>query len=357
MQEKPLMRLAFRGVPWLCAAICLAPAASLAEPNQKAEALRHYDLGLSHMRSKAYGEAIAELNQAYDLGHDFAVLYDVGLVYTAMDEPVHAIQTLKRYLSEGGRRIASARRKDTEAEIARLEGRIATVVIHAKLDGIVIRVDGIEAGKTPLPDGLRINAGSHLLAASAAGHRAWEQRLALAGGDRRNLDVDLEPGESPAVAAAPAMPPPTVPASAGLAEPAQPSVAGTATTQAPAPAPTSFPTRKVAAYALGGLGVGALVIGGVYGVEAISKRQDSDSHCPQNQCSQAGVDLNNQAKSAAWVADIAIGAGLVSVAVATYLLLRAPKGETSPPATSAQGTRLLAEVGPGKAGLALRGSW
>jgi hypothetical protein len=69
------------------------------------------------------------------------------------------------------------------------------------------------------------------------------------------------------------------------------------------------------------------------------------------------VDLNNEAKTAARVADITIGAGLVGVAVATYLLLWAPRGEANPPATSAQGMRVLAEVGRGQAGLALRGSW
>jgi hypothetical protein len=131
-------------------------------------------------------------------------------------------------------------------------------------------------------------------------------------------------------------------------------VAG-ATTAAAAPR-APFPTGKAVAYVLGGVGVAALAVGAVYGARALSKRHDSDAYCPKNQCSQTGVDLNEQAKTAARVADISIGVGLVSVAVATYLLLRAPSSDANPPAT-AQRTRVLAEVGPRQAGLLLRGSW
>ena len=346
------MTLACRKLLLLCATVGLLPATALAQPTPKAESLRHYDRGLELMQTKAYGEAIAEFNQAYDLGHDFAVLYDVGLAYTAMEENALAIRAFRRYLNEGGKRIPAARRKDTEAEITRQEGRVATLIVHAKLDDVVVKLDGLEVGKTPLPEGIPSKPGSHLLSASAPGYRAWERRLDLAGGDRRNLDIDLEPSE-----AAPAAPtPPAPPASAEAAKPSEQTAAGTTTAPAASPAPAALPTRKLLAYVLGGVGVAALLTGGVYGARALSKRHDSDAYCPQNQCTQTGVDLNNQAKTAARVADVTIGVGLVSVAVATYLLLRAPASETAPPAT-AQRTRVVAEVGPRQAGLLLRGSW
>jgi hypothetical protein len=280
--RKTRMKHIFGEVLFLCATLSLTPATSLAEPSHKAEALRHYDRGLSQMRSKAYGEAIAEFNQAYDLWHDFAVLYDIGMAYAAIEEPVHAIKALKKYLSEGGRRIPSPQHKAAEAEIARQEGRIATVIVHSKLDDVVLKIDGVEMGKTPLPEGLPLVAGSHLLAASLAGHRSWEQRLNLAGGDRRNLDIDLEPNQ--AATAASALPLPAPAASEGPAGPAEPSVAAATTAEAARPVPAAFPTRKVVAYVLGGVGIGALAIGGVYGVRALSKRHDSESYCPQNQC-------------------------------------------------------------------------
>ena len=353
----------------LSAACWLAPLAAFAEPGSKVEARRHFENGLAQVKNKAYGEAIAEFNQAYDLGHDFAVLYEIGQAYVAIDHPVFAVRTLKQYLGEGGKRIPAARRKQVEAEIAKQQGQIATVFVHATIERAVVKVDGVDVGRTPLPDKLEVTGGSHLISATAVGCRPWEQRANLPGGERRDIEIQFEAAEFPAaaagpVAAAPVSPlatpatsAPPAPANATAAPAPTPPVAGAAATPAAAAVAPPLPKAKVAAYVLGGLGAGALVVGGVYGVRAISKRHDSDAACPKNQCSPAGVDLNNQAKSAALVADITIGVGLVSLAVATYLLLRSPPEQPSPATTSAKGVRMLADVRPGQAGLALRGSW
>jgi len=121
--------------------------------------------------------------------------------------------------------------------------------------------------------------------------------------------------------------------------------------------PATTGSRRLAAYVVGGVGVGALVVGGVFGLRAMSKLHDSDSHCPNDKCSSEGVALNNQAKTAALVSDITVGAGLVSLAVATYLLITSGKAESAPVGKLAYGIRVLPEIGPGEARLALGGSW
>jgi hypothetical protein len=329
-------------VPLLCLTVALGSAAALAEPSGEAEALRHYQLGVSRVQQKAYGEAIAEFNQAYDIGHDFAVLYDIGQAYLAIDEPTRALKALRNYLAEGGKHVPTARRKEVEDEIAKQQQRVATVVLRAKLPGVMVKVDGVEVGKTPLGEDLDLKAGAHTIAASAQGYRPWEQKLELAGGDRRNLDVVLESDDSPLGSSQPP---------AGGAGPAEQTAA-----EAAAPVSGPFPVRRAVAYGLGGVGVAAVVVGSVFGLRAISKRNDSDAQCPANQCSQAAVDLNNQAKTAARVADVTIGLGLLSAAVATYLLLTAPPSEAQTPA-AARPLRLAADLGPGQAGVVLRGAW
>jgi hypothetical protein len=89
----------------------------------------------------------------------------------------------------------------------------------------------------------------------------------------------------------------------------------------------------------------------------MSKLHDSDSHCPNDQCLPEGIALNNQAKTAALVSDITVGAGLVSLAVATYLLVTSGKAEPAPAGRLAYRIRVLPEMGPGEARLALGGSW
>jgi len=351
-----------RGVLFFCVVLCLAPGAGRTAPGSKAEARQHHNLGLASMKQKAYGEAIAELNQAYDLGHDFTVLYDIGQAYVAMDQPVFAVKMFKKYLVEGGKQVPASRRKEVETTIAAQQRRIASVTVRASLDGVVVRVDGLVVGKTPLPAPLELGAGPHFLAASAEGFRPWDIPLDLAGGERRDLEIRLEPSEAAPARPVAITPVPAAPAAVTIPQP-EPSpvqpllVETTMPDPLAAPAAAPFPTRKVVAYVLGGVGIAALAVGGTYGVAAITNRRDSDAACPQNQCSQAGVDLNNQAKTAARIADIGIGVGLVGVAVATYLLLRPAQPDSAPATASAPGMRLAAGVGPHHAAVALRGSW
>jgi hypothetical protein len=256
--------------------------------------------------------------------------------------------------------VPNPRRAALEAEIAKQEKRIATLVIQTAQAGAVIRIDGVVVGARPLSDGIRLNAGVHSCAASAAGYRSWEQRLELGGGERRVLDIRLEtnaPATAPANAASLAV----VPAAAApVPPPVAPGPApalGPTVVQNPPPRQKSSGTGKTVAYVVGAVGAAALVTGGVFGGLAISKRHDSDKACPNNQCSATGVSLNDDAKTYARVCDFTMGAGLVAVAVATYLLIRSPKDEATPPPTSAQGPHLEAAVGPGEAALLLGGSW
>jgi hypothetical protein len=349
-----------RGGAWLVGLLVwVLPALARGEASTKAEIRRHTEAAAQLLTNKAFGEAIAELNQAYDLGHDYTLLFEIGQAYMAIDQPVFAAKTLKKYLSEGGKRVPTAQRKQVEADIAKQEGQIATVYIHATVEGALVKVDGVDVGKTPLPNKLELPAGSHLLSAAALGCRPWEQRATLPGGEQRDIEIQFEtapPATASAGTTTPVAPLAAPAASGAEASPASsPAPAGTVIAPAPAPAAPMSKTR-LAAYIVGGVGAAGLIIGGVYGARAISKRHDSDAACPQNQCSQAGVDLNEQAKSAAHVADVGIGLGLVAAAVATYLFLSEPAATAAPPA-SAKGARLVADVGPGLAGLRLGGTW
>jgi hypothetical protein len=324
------------GLCLLIFALASIPLVALAQPNPKAEALQHYERGQALAQNQSFVEAIAEFDQAYQLGHDFAVLYDIAQAYLWLQEPARAVKSFKKYLSEGGRQVPTGRRKEVEQEIVMQEGRIAIVIIHAKQEGAIIKVDGGEVGRTPLPEGLELDAGAHVLSASAEGFQTWEQRLELAAGDRRNIDVVLLPGGP--VAGPPGAATPPVDAAAGATK-------------------TPLLERRTVGYVLGGVGVAAIVVGGVFGVRAISKRNDSDAQCPANQCTQRGVDLNEQAKTSALVADITIGVGLASAAAATYFLLTSRTSQSPPPVQAAHGVRLLADIRPGQSGLALRGAW
>jgi hypothetical protein len=327
------MNLAYAGRTVTFLVACLLPALVSAQTELNPEAQWRFNRGVALVKEKAYVEAVEEFKRAHAISSSYTILFELGQAYAGAGQPVQAVEALGKYLGEGGARIPQARRQAVEATIAEQESGIATVIVRCDLSGAVIRLDGNEAGRCPLPGPVRMNAGIHQLEASLAGHLPQEIKLALAGKEQKVVDVKFETNAAgaPGSDTAPTLVSPT---GAGLGG-----------------------SRKTAAYVAGGLGVGAIVVGSVFGVRAITKRLDSNRHCPQNQCTQQGVDLNNQAKTAALVSDITLGVGLVGVAVAAYLLLR-PGAESAPaPGTVAGGMELLPELGPGEAKLALRGVW
>ena len=98
----------------------------------------------------------------------------------------------------------------------------------------------------------------------------------------------------------------------------------------------------------------ALVVGGIFGVQALSKRSDSDGECPAERCTAKGVELNDEAKTSAWIANVGIGLGLVGVVVGSFLVLTAPD---KPAAAATRTTSLQPQVSAQGGGLWLRSTF
>jgi hypothetical protein len=389
--------------------LCSYPGVVAAQTSPKLEAAQHFDRGLSLAKQKAYPEAIVELNRAYQASPHFSVMYNLGQAYLAIDQPVYAVLALRRYLAEGNVQVPPERRQQVEATIAAQERRIATLVVGSDIAGAVIRIDGVEIGRTPLPSPIRLGAGNHTINAALPGYETWEQSLSLAGQEQKRADIRFErmlapaapPPVAPAAAVVPmpatarvaAVPQPTAPSSSAAPPPQAnvpsapvtapgagpgpttppttpnapsgasttqpvPAAASSGPTSASGSAPATSRTRRIAGYLVGTAGIGSLVVGSVFGLRAFSKKSDSDQECPSEQCSAKGVGLNDQAKTAATVSTITFGVGLAAVGVATYLLLSRPNSAgPTPTGTLAHGIAVAPEVGHGHAGVSVGGVW
>lgn len=158
----------------------------------KAEAKKHFQRGLELVGENDYAAAVIEFERAYEKSPHFAVLYNLGQAYLAQGRPVEAVDILKRYLTEGGTKIPSARKKQVEVEIARQSARIATLSLEVSPPGVSVKIDGREVGKSPFPSPIRVGVGEHTIVASLDGYRSSESKLALAGEESKSLAVSLE---------------------------------------------------------------------------------------------------------------------------------------------------------------------
>jgi hypothetical protein len=88
---------------------------------------------------------------------------------------------------------------------------------------------------------------------------------------------------------------------------------------------------QIAGIVVAGAGVVSLVVGTVFGVDAISKNDDAKKHgCQGKVCTEPeGVTLTNDANSAAVVANVTVGLGAVALIGGGLLYFLSPSASRS----------------------------
>src|SRR3954469_17047652 len=86
----------------LCFATLPLQLAHAAEPDAaaKADAAKRFDRGLTLFDEGDNAGALAEFKQVYSTLPNAVVLYNIGLVYAAMQRPVEAVDALKKVVDD-----------------------------------------------------------------------------------------------------------------------------------------------------------------------------------------------------------------------------------------------------------------
>jgi hypothetical protein len=218
------------------------------------------------------------------------------------------------------RAAVSQRAQSIEARVPKLE-----LQLSAKAPpGTTAERDGVALGSASFGISLPVDPGPHRIVAKAPGRAPREYALVVKEGESSTLDI--EPGDAVAgETSAPALPAPASPA--------------------PAPPVRDEGAPATRTWGFVGIGIGAagLLVGGVAGVLAISKKNEMEDAChrvgEELLCTSAGIDAAESGNTFATVANVSVAVGLVGVAAGAYLLL-----------TSGAETRTSAFVRPTIAG-------
>ena len=177
----------------------------------------------------------------------------------------------------------------------KLRSAIPTVVIAVKDDSGVERTDvEVSVDGEPMPDALdgrakELDPGTHVLRFEAEGAATLERTITVREGQSRKVvEVTL------------------VPAGGGSAPP-------------PGAAADTTGSDKTLAYVLGGVGVVGIAGFALFALQGKSKQSDLDEQGCKPKCETEEVD---EVRQSFLIADVALGIGLVSLGVATYLYLK-----------------------------------
>lgn len=264
-----------------------------------------FEDGRRLMTEGNYAAACPKLEESQRLDASGGTLLNLALCREQQGQLATASRLFKQALSAAKRDSRQDRADAAESHLFNLEGKVPWIelkVVDARPDQEVL-VDAVVVREPAWGTKMSLDPGKHLVTARAPGMRDWTQTVELSVGAGVAVEVPpLHPGEqSP--------------------DPAE---------QRPAAAEqTASGGSSTLGWVLGGVGVAAIGVGSVFGVQALSKQSKAESECPTNAtCSPEGEEYSKQANTAAWISNISIGAGLVAVGVGTYLLLTS--GGSSP---------------------------
>ena len=270
----------------------------------KEEARLRFQHGVDLYKDGDYRAAVIEFKRAYEIAPNPKVLYNLGQSsLDAQDYPA-ALSAFRRYLDESGKDVTPQRRTQVEAELKKLEGRIARVVVRSNADDAEVLVDDVAVGRTPMASPLVVGTGRRKVAVIANGLQQT-RTVDLASGDTTTVELLFAaPG---AVAAATARSPAPSESTVSPKWPSPP--------VAPAPKRSASTGPWIGVVATSALAVGA----GVTGVLALRAKTDFDATLDDGPASKADVDdARHRTRTWSITTDVLAGAAVVA-GVATIL--------------------------------------
>jgi len=314
----------------------LAPPA-WSQPSGAVDPETVYRSAVDDLKAGKYAEACPKFAEARRLKPDSTpALQGLAQCYDKSGKTASAwakYRQLSVELKTGG---DSARAEAASARAEELGKTLSTLQIipgAADTAGLVVRLDKEDVPRAMFGTKMNVDPGSHILEATAPGYEVWQTTVTV--GDR-NDTKELKV-------------PPLV------ARPVDKALATEPPPQSQAPSPALRP----AAFAVGGLGVAGLALGGVFGGLALGAKSTLTKECPKNNICPAGQPQSDRASASTKALISTVGFGVGGAALATGIVLfvvSRPSARKDTAQRAAQRT-LLPSFGPDGGSLTLAGSF
>jgi hypothetical protein len=305
-------------------AICLFAQRAHAESDapSRALAVQLFDQAEALIAKQRVAEACPKYAESFRLDPQLGALIYLAECYEKNGQLASAWGSY-REAEEMAEKRGDERAAHCHERAAALEPRLDRLLIDvpkaARVAGLEVLRDGVLVAETLWGNQAAVDPGKHHIVARASGYSPWETDIEVAGEAK----------------------------SSNVAVPALAVDAAAAASSGQKVGPSPGASQRLAAIAVGSVGIVALGVGGFFGISAQSSYSDSKDLCSDtNICTQHGADLRSTAKSRALVSTIATGVGVAGLATAVVLWVTTPKAER-PTAANARRSRLWA-VGPSR---------
>jgi hypothetical protein len=297
------------------------------QPKNVEEGRVRFARGIELYKEGDFHAALAEFRAAFATAPSFRIHYNLGQTLYQLQDYAGAVRAFDQYLSEGGSKIEPDRRKDVEADLAKLRPRVARLTFVVNVPSAELVIDDQPSGQAQGRQHL-VSEGRRRISVTASGYLTETRVLDLAGAQRVDLTFELKP----------------------IGGAALPAGDGGATRAEPQRTEKSRAPFYVGLVATGALGAAT----GVTAIIAASKHSSFEKALQSPNDPGAIADARSSTRSAALVADVlglatVVSAGLTVVA---FVLTSGKESSTTGQTASARaGTHVSAVVGPTSFGL------
>jgi hypothetical protein len=163
------------------------------DPSRR-EAADRFDRGIHMVDSGDLSGALAEFQRAYALVPAPVVIYNVGLVYAAMNRPVDAAGALNKALQTRDALKPEVVARATEVLREQTE-KIGQVTLKANVKEGSVEVDNLEVAKLPLPGPLDVAAGPHVIGVISRGYAPGRKEVIVPAKASAEVAIDVVPIE------------------------------------------------------------------------------------------------------------------------------------------------------------------
>lgn len=298
---------------------CAAVAAAQPSPSEIARAVTLFDEAKRELAAGNVDHACALFVDSYRSDPQVGTLLNTALCHEKAGKLASAWAEFTSVVSQAARAGQAKRAEFAGAHARALEPRLSRVRfdIAERASDLAITVDdtpiAVDAARTTA---IPVDAGNHIVRATAKTKLPWKTTLSVAAGPS-SAELSI-----PALADAPitAAPPPSLASSSGASN------ASSEDARSPSAA------LRTAAFVTAGAAVVSLVVGGVGGGLALGSQSRADRDCQGSVCrTPEALDANERAHTFATVSTIGFVAGGALAVASVILFVVAPKS----PVTSA----------------------
>lgn len=288
-----------------------------ADGGDKAAAEALFDQGKKLMGQKKYADACPKFAESLRLDAGIGTMLYLADCYEKSGKTASAWAQFREAAAIASKqgdprgRVARDRAQKLEPKLAKL---VVVVPSESDVAGLEVTRDESTMARALWGGEMPVDPGTHRISARAPKKRPWDTSVeASPKGGTLSVTVPKLADDPAALVVAPPAPKPEK-------EPEGP--------LPPPPPPSSGGGQRTVGVIVGVIGLAGLGVGSYFGVQALGKNSDSkaNGHClPDNRCDDVGKALRDDARSAATLSSIAIGAGAVALGAGIVLYATAPK--------------------------------